>query len=113
MNRNPTDYKKRLFSLALALGATAAMPIPEVEAAGSTELGLGEGASAKLGEIAAAIVADGEDRLTTAAPWDNVAWPESTWTQIIVPWPPKGPGVDAPAQVELESLASILDRVEG
>lgn len=99
---NHETYRQYLGALALVLGAFATFNPAEALAADPLELD----ASARQQLQAMAVdVSNGDADMTSwDNNWDNVAWPESTWTQIIIP--PKGGGVAAAQGVE--RLADIL-----
>ncbi|MFO7563551.1 MAG: hypothetical protein R6X02_12970 [Enhygromyxa sp.] len=102
---NYETYRQYLGALALVLGAFATFNPAEALAADPLEID----ASAKQQLQAMVVdVAEADAEMTSwNNTWDNVAWPESTWTQIIIP--PKGGGV-APAQ-GVERLADILAEI--
>lgn len=99
---NHETYRQYLGALALVLGAFATFNPAEALAADPLELD----ASAKqqLQAMAVDVTKGDADMTSWNNNWDNVAWPESTWTQIIIP--PKGGGVAAAQGVE--RLADIL-----
>ncbi|HEX5748629.1 MAG TPA: hypothetical protein VFZ09_20485 [Archangium sp.] len=105
MKKDAKQYLQYLTALSVSLSPLA-MPATAVASTQEDTLALSSAASEKLVSAADMVASRDTSGGIQGVAWAYQAWPESTWTQIILP--PKGTFV---AQQAEGSFADLLDEV--
>lgn len=106
MKKDAKQYLQYLTALSVSLSPLA-VPATAVASTPEDTLSLSSAASEKLVSAADMVASRDTSGEAQGLPWYYQAWPESTWTQIIIP-PPKG---GTAVQQAEGSFADLLDEV--